>query len=252
MNVLSVPLSFPTRGQLLALVDAAIRQREQVVIASQNVHGLYMYLTNEGFRALHERNHTVRHVEGTPLLWAARAAGLRVTYRHRTRVISWIGALLKQAERNRWRVFHLGGGRESLRRALLNVRRGYPLLDINGREGYFDARLGSRENAAAVKAINDAQSHILLVGMGMGRQETWIAENMDDLGCDVIVTTGSCIRFLAGELKIAPEWLGRLGLEWLYRLQQDPTVFKRYLLEPFALMYLLPHSKSIRRGRTHG
>jgi len=70
--------------------------------------------------------------------------------------------------------------------------------------------------------------------MGMPLQENWILDNLPDLEADVILPSGACFDYLAGEIPIPPRWMGRVGLEWLYRLGSEPRrLWRRYLVEPW-------------------
>src|SRR5690606_21110319 len=77
---------------------------------------------------------------------------------------------------------------------------------------------------------------ILIVGMGMPRQEIWVYENRSSLSATVILTAGACMDYIAGAVPVPPRWLGPIGLEWAYRLATNPRrLATRYLLEPWAL-----------------
>lgn len=81
-----------------------------------------------------------------------------------------------------------------------------------------------------VKKINKTNSDILLVGLGTPKQEEWIIRNKDKLNVPIIIAVGSGIDFLAGVKKRAPLWMRKIGLEWLYRLFQEPRrLWKRYI-----------------------
>ena len=76
--------------------------------------------------------------------------------------------------------------------------------------------------------------------MGMPRQERWIAENLDRLPDCVILSVGAAFDYEAGVQSAAPRWMGRAGLEWLYRLLHDPQrLFRRYCIEPWSLLPLI-------------
>ena len=105
-----------------------------------------------------------------------------------------------------------------------------------------------RLNAAVVEHINRFQPHILIVGMGMGRQEHWISGNRKILRTNCIGTCGACMEYFAGAVPTAPRWLGPLGLEWLYRLLSDPKRFwMRYLIEPWIVAWFLLTRSNRRR-----
>jgi N-acetylglucosaminyldiphosphoundecaprenol N-acetyl-beta-D-mannosaminyltransferase len=76
--------------------------------------------------------------------------------------------------------------------------------------------------------------------MGMPRQEIWVLNNLEKLHAKVILTCGACMDYIAGEIPTPPRWMGRVGLEWLYRLLSEPgRLWKRYLVEPWFLGGLL-------------
>ncbi|MDP3379476.1 MAG: WecB/TagA/CpsF family glycosyltransferase, partial [Brevundimonas sp.] len=78
---------------------------------------------------------------------------------------------------------------------------------------------------------------VLLVGMGMPRQEIWIADHLDALPDCVVLNVGAAFDYEAGVQKAAPRWMGKAGLEWLYRLAVDPRrLFHRYCVEPWHLI----------------
>ena len=84
-----------------------------------------------------------------------------------------------------------------------------------------------------------AQFHtdILMVGMGMPRQEHWIVDHLDRIPAHAILTAGACMDYVAGVVATPPRWMGRAGLEWLYRLGSEPgRLWRRYLLEPWHVL----------------
>jgi N-acetylglucosaminyldiphosphoundecaprenol N-acetyl-beta-D-mannosaminyltransferase len=112
----------------------------------------------------------------------------------------------------------------------------------------------SPENKATIDAINTYKPHILMVGMGMPRQEHWIAKNLESIQTNTILTSGACIDYVAGAIPTPPRWMGRMGLEWLYRLFSEPKrLWRRYLIEPWFIgilflreILILPIRNSLR------
>ncbi|MGI9600561.1 MAG: WecB/TagA/CpsF family glycosyltransferase [Acidimicrobiales bacterium] len=221
-------------------IDVTTSRSGPYVIASQNMHGVHTYLTDQAFAALHEHPRTLVHIDGTPLLWLGRMKGYELSGRHRTGCIDWIPDLLDLAIVRGWKVFYLGSTDEVCERGSLELLDRHPGLDLRTRNGYFDAAPDSPENWRVVHEINDYAPDILLVGMGMGRQERWIHDNIEVLDAQVVITTGAMMDLVAGELRMAPRWLGPLGLEWMFRLWDDaPRVAHRYLVEPWLILYRL-------------
>jgi N-acetylglucosaminyldiphosphoundecaprenol N-acetyl-beta-D-mannosaminyltransferase len=103
-------------------------------------------------------------------------------------------------------------------------------------DGYFDSSLNAEENAAVLQEIALFRPNVLLVGMGMPRQEIWILENLACIRSNTVFCCGALIDYVAGELATPPRWLGQIGLEWLYRLIVEPSrLWRRYLLEPWTV-----------------
>jgi N-acetylglucosaminyldiphosphoundecaprenol N-acetyl-beta-D-mannosaminyltransferase len=155
------------------------------------------------------------------------------------------------ADRKGWRVLSVGGGPGVGEAAALRLKAAYPCAEIAVHHGFFDARPDSAENAAVLARIADFRPHVLFVGMGMPRQELWIADNYDRLPPCVILSVGAAFDYEAGVQSAAPRWMGRAGIEWAYRLFRDPRrLFVRYCIEPWSLIPLaLADIRAARRSR---
>jgi N-acetylglucosaminyldiphosphoundecaprenol N-acetyl-beta-D-mannosaminyltransferase len=127
----------------------------------------------------------------------------------------------------------------------------WPGASIQVRHGYFDRTPGSAEETEVLSEIADFAPQVLLVGMGMPAQEAWIARHIGALAAPAILPVGAAFDYEAGVQKAAPRLLGRLGLEWLFRLLSDPArLCRRYLIEPWSL--LGPALEDVRRYRLGG
>ena len=124
--------------------------------------------------------------------------------------------------------------------ALLRLQ--YPGLEIRTAHGYFDATRRSAESRSMVAAINMFHPHMLMVGMGMPLQQYWVLDHYEELGVNVISTSGAALDYVAGEIPTPPRWTGPIGLEWMFRLGAEPRrLAGRYLVEPwFILGSLIP------------
>ena len=125
-------------------------------------------------------------------------------------------------------LFLLGAAPGVAQQAADNMRRRYPGLRIAGtHDGYFDAQ----QEAGVIDQINRSRADILLVAMGVPRQELWLARNRDRLGTSVDMGVGGLFDFYAERVSRAPAWLRRLGMEWTWRLLREPTrLWRRYIL----------------------
>ena len=124
----------------------------------------------------------------------------------------------------------LGSKQEILEDAVTRVRQRYPGIKVAGHHhGYFPKT--GEESDRVVEHIRKASPDILFVGFGMPLQEEWIEANLDRLEARAILPCGSMIDYVAGRKGLAPSWMSNHGMEWLYRLFQEPgRLWKRYLL----------------------
>lgn len=238
-ELLGVKLSPLTIAELNSLIEQAVTRRERVVITSQNVHGVYVYHRSAEMRALHDI--AVPRIDGMPLVLLGRMFGLPFKREHRVTWIDWMDPLMAFAAARGWRVMYLGS-RPGVAEAGGEILRGrHPTLQLRALHGYFDMARGSAENEAVLSEIGRYRPHILMVGMGMPRQEAWVLDNLDRLEMDGgVLTCGAAIDYIAGVVPTPPRWMGRVGLEWLYRLLSEPRrLAGRYLIEPWYLTGLL-------------
>jgi N-acetylglucosaminyldiphosphoundecaprenol N-acetyl-beta-D-mannosaminyltransferase len=223
---------------LKAIISSSVEQKHGSIIAHHNLHSVYLFHRDTGVREFYSRA-SWTHIDGMSLVFFGRLLGLRLFRAHRLTHLDWIHPLLADAARRRWRVFYLGGKPGVAERAAVLLRGAFPGLILQTAHGYFDARRASEENRAVLDAVNRFGPDLLLVGMGMPRQEHWILENRADLAAGAIFNVGGLFDYIAGETATPPRWLGRCGLEWLFRLTSDPArLSRRYLVEPWFVIKL--------------
>lgn len=126
-------------------------------------------------------------------------------------------------------VYLLGGTADEVAGTEEAVRKRFPSIHIAGfRDGYF----ARGYTPSVVKAIAASNADILLVAFGFPRQETFIADHLDELGVRVAVAEGGSFSFISGATPRAPKIMRRAGLEWLYRLARQPWRLRRQLALP--------------------
>lgn len=250
-EVIGVPITPVTQRELLEAIAGAVLERSRFVMVSQNLHSVYLYYRDADVREIQGAADCVR-VDGMPLVWFGRLAGVPVRREHRFGWMDWIDSFMEEAERRSWRVFFIGSRPEAVEKAMAVLRSRYPLLEISGTHGYFDP--DGSENAEVVAHANSVGADILIVGMGMPRQERWLLQNRACLRSPVLLTCGACMDYVAGDQAIPPRWLGQVGLEWLFRLLADPRrMWRRYLVEPFfALSLFISERLALRQRNARG
>jgi N-acetylglucosaminyldiphosphoundecaprenol N-acetyl-beta-D-mannosaminyltransferase len=226
--------------QMNMLVDQGIRERRQWIIANHNLHSLYLYHRHPRLREFYARVHWT-HIDGMSMVALGRLYGYPLKPEHRVTLVDWTYPLMELAASRGWRVFHVGSSKSAAEKGAARLRAMYPALQLEVSEGYFDARYDSAENEALVARINAYGPDLLMVGMGMPRQELWTQENCARLKAYVILSSiGAALDYVAGAVPTPPRWSGRVGLEWLFRLAHDPSrLFARYFIEPWYILVLL-------------
>lgn len=133
-------------------------------------------------------------------------------------------------------VFLLGAKPGVAEAAGRNLAKRHPGLKVAGaRNGYFTPD----EEPAVIAAIRASRAAVLLVGMSVPRQEKWIASRLESLGVPVVVGVGGSFDVIAGALRRAPRWMRARGLEWLFRLLQQPWRITRMKDLPVFVYHVL-------------
>ena len=225
--------------EVLHHVETWVEAKRKVVIANHNLNSLALLQKNEKLQRFYDRADLVE-VDSTPLIQFAKLLGLQGRAFHRCTYLDWRDHFWSLVDRKGWRVLYIGGEHQVVDRARRTLSARYPRADIRVRDGYFDAAPGSPDNAAVVAEVNAFRPHILFVGMGMPRQELWILDNLEALPDCAVFSVGAAFDYEAGAQKAAPRWMGRMGVEWLFRLVHDPKrLARRYLLDPWSLSPLI-------------
>jgi len=191
-------------------------------------------------------------IDGMPLILIGRLLGKPFVRENRLTWLDEFPPLLARAADEGWRVFYLGSKPGITERGAEILRRAYPGLQIATAHGYFDAAPDSPENTQRVELINSYKPQVLMVGMGMPRQEHWILDNVARLRTGAIIPCGALMDYLAGAIPTPPRWTGAVGLEWLFRLISEPRrLARRYLMEPWFVAWLVLR-EVVRRFRKGG
>lgn len=121
---------------------------------------------------------------------------------------------------------------ETLARLRENLAQSYPGMVIADCYSPPFRPITPDEDAAMIQRINEARPDILWVGLGLPKQEQWIYDHRARLDVPVVLGVGAAFKFLAGTVQRAPDWLGDLGLEWLWRLAHEPRrLWRRVMIE---------------------
>jgi N-acetylglucosaminyldiphosphoundecaprenol N-acetyl-beta-D-mannosaminyltransferase len=215
-------------------ITGLIRAGGRGYVATVNVAMLMMMRSDDRLQRFVDRAALVV-ADGQPIVWASR--WLSAELPERVAGIDLLQELLAQAEREQFGVYLLGSHQSVLDAAIERIRTRYPRLRLCGTaDGYFS----EAEAVSRARAIGQSQAHILIVGMGVPRQEYFLEAHWSELAVNVAIGVGGSLDVIAGVRHRAPMILRRMGLEWLFRLAQEPRrLWKRYLVTSPQFVYLL-------------
>jgi N-acetylglucosaminyldiphosphoundecaprenol N-acetyl-beta-D-mannosaminyltransferase len=161
--------------------------------------------------------------DGAGLLWGLRFLGMPI--QERVTGIDFAEQLCRMAAAEGWPVYFLGSRGDTAETCAGAMARRYPGLAVAGaRDGYFDG-----DDPAVAEEVARSGAKILFVAMGLPRQEKWVFRHADRLGGVLAVGVGGAFDVLSGRLRRAPARMQKMGLEWLFRLCQEPSRWKRDL-----------------------
>ena len=192
-----------------------------------------------------ENGAALTFTDGKPLAEEEKKRG----FDHARRVAGpdFMAAVFRVSQKAGLRHFFYGASQETLDALKNALLKNYPGIDITGMYSPPFRQLSDGEDAEALKMINDAKPDIVWVGLGAPKQEKWMAEHAGKIN-GVMIGVGAGFAFLSGKVKRAPRWMQRAGLEWLFRLIQDPgRLTGRYLYTNTE--YLLNVGRDRRRER---
>jgi len=221
-----------TESEVVDWATGWIRAGRRGWLSTVNVAILMMMRADWRLQAIVDRAALVV-ADGAPLVWASRRLGRPLP--ERVAGIDLVEALAGRAAAEGFGVYLLGARRPVVAAAAAALRARHPGLRIAGvADGYF----GATDAAERARAIRESGAQILLVGMGVPRQEYFLEEQWDRLGVNLAVGVGGSFEVLAGVRTRAPRWCQRAGLEWAWRLGQEPgRLWHRYLVTNAQFVY---------------
>lgn len=224
--IAGIPFDNLDMPEMLAFVEAAIASGQPKLVATANVNFVVKAQHDPEFRDIVRRADVIT-ADGMPILWASRLLGHPL--KSRVTGSDMVPALLDLAAKRDYSVFFLGGGEGVGEIVLQRLRQRYPTLRAFAHAPDF-APLHEMPHDAIVASIKSHAPDMLFVSLGAGKAEKWINMHLAELRVPVCIGVGATIDFLAGRVRRAPRWMQHTGLEWLFRLLQEPArLFKRYL-----------------------
>ena len=197
-------------------------------VCAANVHMVMEAFDSPDFASIVNQADLVTP-DGMPLVWSLRALGVH----HQQRVYGPDLTLhvLRAASERRVPVGFYGGDPDTLQRMMIALHTSFPELKVAYQYSPPFRSLTSEEDNAVVNAIVSSGVRVLFVGLGCPKQERWMFDHREKLPL-VMLGVGAAFDFIGGTKQQSPDWMQRIGLEWLFRFFQEPgRLWRRYLVQ---------------------
>lgn len=226
LDILGIKITPGEPKDLHRKISSIIEKGGPGFVLSGNVHGLNLARRLRWLRKFYNQADVVR-VDGAGIVLGAWILGFRIP--KRLTWADWGWSFAEYIADQGHSLYLLGGPEKIAEKAAHRLQRHADGINILGtHHGYFPK--SGPENETVISEINRVSPDILIVGFGMPLQEHWIIKNYKKIRSKVFITAGAGLEYLSGELKRCPRWMGEAGLEWVYRLIQQPRhKAKRYL-----------------------
>ncbi len=234
-DFLGCPVDLYDMQESVELISGAMRRRERLQHVVINVAKLVTLKRNR-LLARDVTESDLINIDGMGIVWGCRLLGLQV--KERVAGADLMMEVLKVCEREGYRPYFLGARRDVLEKFIDEIGRLYPGLKVAGwRDGYFSPE-EQPEIAARIKA---ARPDCLFVAISSPIKENFVHTYRDEIDVPFMMGVGGTIDVVSGHVSRAPVWMRKSGLEWFYRMLQEPRrLWRRYLFSnaEYALMLL--------------
>ena len=219
-----------TMQEALEEIDRLIRENKSAYVVTPNVDHIVQLETNKELQDVYA-NASLILTDGKPLLWIAKWHGTPI--KEKISGSDLFPLLCKMAAKKGYKMFFFGAAEGVAAKAAENLTKRYPGLNVIGT---YSPPYGFEKNQGEVdkikSIIKNAKPDILIVGLGCPKQEKFMYYHCKKLGVPISFGLGASFDFEAGNIRRAPQWMADHGLEWLFRITQDPKrMVKRYLVD---------------------
>jgi len=247
--VWGLPVSSDTFEQALDRIDRLIVAGEASFFITANLNYAMLTDADDRLKRLNDRAAFLL-ADGMPLVWWSRLGPRPLP--ERVAGSDLIYGMCERAAAKGHSVYLLGAAPGVADEAAAALVKRYPGLQIVGVECPPFRKLSADEEREQIARIRTARPDILFVAFGQPKGELWIAERLERLGVPVAVQVGASLDFVAGRMRRSPMWMRKTGLEWVYRLAQEPRRLARRYLNNIAFLLRAVFAARFRRERRPG
>lgn len=226
-----------TMDEALDAIENLIAQNKNAYVVTPNVDHI-VQLERGGEIVDVYKNADLILCDGKPLIWISKWYGTPI--KEKISGSDLFPRLCERAAKKGYKMFFLGAAEGVAARAAVNLEKKYKGLQVVGTYSPpYGFEKNHEEMHKIITMIREAAPQILIVGLGAPKQEKFIYHNREALGVPISLGLGASLDFEAGEVKRAPRWMADHGLEWIYRIFQDPKrLAKRYLVDDRVIFEL--------------
>ncbi len=241
--ILGYPVDALTMDEALSWIKEQVKKKDSKIIAVTNANKLWMAHKDERIASFIKNADLI--IPEYAIVWAAKRLGVPLTH---IGGITLLKAFLSFAEKESIRAYFLGAKIQIIEKFIQILRNNYPLLSI---AGYHHGYLSDNQMVKGVLLdIREKKPDIVFIAMGSPEQEMLMGEIKKMNMVPIIMGVGGSFDVLSGDKKDAPSWARSKGLEWLYRIFQDPlkcNYWKRYIITNTYFIYLVFAAKYFRK-----
>ena len=230
--IMGLPFDAITLEQAVQQIREAAFNRTPCFFSTPNLNFLIASQSNEAFRQSVIKS-DLSLADGMPIVWMAKLMGIPITERVAG---SDVFDALRKSQGRKVKVYFFGGppGVADQAMAVINAENGG--LECVGYETPGFGSIAAMSSPETINKINASGAEFLVVALGAVKGQAWIENNLDVLNVPVVSHLGAVVNFVAGNINRAPRWMQRIGLEWLWRIVEEPSLWIRYVSDIKALI----------------
>lgn len=227
-----------TMEETLQAIDVIIQKNKNAYVVTPNVDHIVRLETDKELQDAYV-NASLILTDGKPLIWISKLYGTPI--KEKISGSDLFPLLCEMASKKGYKMFFLGAAEGVAAKAAENLIKRYRGLQVVGIYSPPYGFENNPEEMTKIKAmIKEASPHILIIGLGAPKQEKFMYNNCEELGVPISFGLGASLDFEAGNIRRAPKWMANHGLEWLFRITQEPKrMVKRYLVDDRKILNLI-------------
>jgi len=238
INLLSIPIDNISMQETIFYIKNAINSNEKILREDINAAKLVWLKDNPKLKEIILKADII-NADGQSIVFASKL--LNKPLKERVTGIDLMQNLIELSNKEDWSLYFLGATDEVVQEVVKKVQREYKNIKIAGfHNGYFK----EEEEEKIIDDINNSGANIVFVGISTPKKEYFINRNYKKLNSNLIMGVGGSFDVFANKIKRAPLFMQKYGLEWLYRLYQEPRkMWKRYLYTNSKFIWLVAKEK---------